>query len=76
MRCSDVVYRYPPPPRQSGKGLIAATGTTTFHTHFTGIVPYGVREHGVTSLADLGIQASIRDVDAALRDSFADVFVE
>jgi lipoyl(octanoyl) transferase len=44
-------------------------------THFEGIVPCGVHEHGVTSLADLGIQATMDDVDAALRDSFAQVFV-
>jgi lipoyl(octanoyl) transferase len=45
-------------------------------THFEGIVPCGVREHGVTSLADLGITATMADVDAALRDSFAKVFGE
>ena len=43
--------------------------------HFEGIVPCGVHEHGITSLADLGIRATMDDVDAALRDSFAQVFV-
>jgi lipoyl(octanoyl) transferase len=38
--------------------------------HFSGIVPCGVREHGVTSLADLGVPASMREVDAALRATF------
>jgi lipoyl(octanoyl) transferase len=34
--------------------------------HFTGIVPCGIQEHGVTSLADLGLTASLTDLDAAL----------
>jgi lipoyl(octanoyl) transferase len=42
--------------------------------HFTGIVPCGVRDHGVTSLADLGIAATMAEVDRALRDSFVRVF--
>lgn len=43
-------------------------------THFDGIVPCGVTDHGVTSLADLGIAASLPSVDAALRAAFAQVF--
>jgi len=43
-------------------------------THFSGIVPCGVRAHGVTSLSDLGIAATLPDVDAALKQSFAKVF--
>ena len=43
-------------------------------SHFSGIVPCGVREHGVTSLAGLGVPASMADVDAALRETFFDVF--
>lgn len=43
-------------------------------THFSGIVPCGVPEHGVTSLAALGVDASMSDVDAVLRDVFEDVF--
>ena len=39
--------------------------------HFSGIVPCGIREHGVTSLADLGNPASMADVDAALSRHFA-----
>jgi lipoyl(octanoyl) transferase len=38
--------------------------------HFSGIIPCGVQTHGVTSLADLGIAASMGDVDAALRATF------
>ncbi len=43
-------------------------------THFTGIVPCGIREHGVTSLADLGIPATMADVDVAMRAAFEEVF--
>jgi lipoyl(octanoyl) transferase len=43
-------------------------------SHFDGIVPCGIREHGVTSLADLGLPVSMADVDVALRRTFVDVF--
>ena len=43
-------------------------------SHFTGIVPCGVRAHGVTSLADLGFVASMADVDVALKRSFGKIF--
>jgi lipoyl(octanoyl) transferase len=43
-------------------------------THFSGIVPCGVREHGVTSLAALGIPATMHDADLALRAAWDDVF--
>jgi lipoyl(octanoyl) transferase len=43
-------------------------------SHFSGIVPCGIREHGVTSLADLGIPATMAEVDAALRDAWEEVF--
>lgn len=42
--------------------------------HFGGIVPCGVRGHGVTSLAALGVRASMKDVDASLRSAFEKVF--
>ena len=42
--------------------------------HFSGIVPCGISEHGVTSLADLGLPAAMDEVDAALRASFQRVF--
>ena len=43
-------------------------------SHFSGIVPCGVREHGVTSLADLGVHVSMVDVDAAMKKAFLEVF--
>ena len=42
--------------------------------HYRGIVPCGVSEHGVTSLARLGIAASMAEVDAVLRGTFDRVF--
>ena len=42
--------------------------------HFQGIVPCGISEYGVTSLAALGVRADLADLDAALRRSFADLF--
>jgi len=43
-------------------------------THYTGIVPCGISEHGVTSLADLGVTASMNQVDEALQTAFHKVF--
>jgi len=42
--------------------------------HFSGIVPCGVSQHGVTSLADLGIPADMSDIDRALRAAFEQRF--
>jgi lipoyl(octanoyl) transferase len=42
--------------------------------HFGGIVPCGVRGHGVTSLVDLGIPVSMAEADGALRAAFEPVF--
>ena len=42
--------------------------------HFDGIVPCGVRKHGVTSLVDLGIPVSMPEVDALLRKEFEALF--
>jgi lipoyl(octanoyl) transferase len=75
--------------RGSREDKIAAIGVrvrhwVTFHgvslnvnpdlSHFSGIVPCGIREHGVTSLADLGIPATMADVDAALKAAFVEIF--
>lgn len=43
-------------------------------SHFDGIVPCGVREHGVTSLVDLGLPVTMEDVDTALKQTFGRVF--
>ncbi|MEO9824856.1 MAG: lipoyl(octanoyl) transferase LipB [Paracoccaceae bacterium] len=43
-------------------------------SHFEGIVPCGIRDHGVTSLVDLGLPVTMADVDVALQRTFADVF--
>ena len=42
--------------------------------HFSGIVPCGISEHGVTSLVDLGLPVGMADLDAALRAGFPGVF--
>jgi lipoyl(octanoyl) transferase len=77
-------------PRGGGReDKIAAIGVrvrrwVTFHgfalnvepdlSHFEGIVPCGISEHGVTSLWDLGIHVTLEEVDAALMRVFPDVF--
>jgi lipoyl(octanoyl) transferase len=43
-------------------------------SHFSGIVPCGQTEHGVTSLLDLGLPVTMDEADAALKASFAEVF--
>ncbi|MEW9805103.1 lipoyl(octanoyl) transferase LipB [Mesorhizobium sp. ZMM04-5] len=42
--------------------------------HFSGIVPCGVTDHGVTSLVDLGLPVTMADLDLALKGAFVDVF--
>jgi lipoyl(octanoyl) transferase len=42
--------------------------------HYAGIVPCGISQHGVTSLAALGIEATMAGADAALRAAWVEVF--
>ena len=77
--------------RPGGEAKIAAVGLRLRHwisyhgvslnvapdlSHYDGIVPCGIGEHGVTSLAELGVAASMEEVDDALLRRFAAVFGE
>ncbi|WP_370400921.1 lipoyl(octanoyl) transferase LipB [Sulfitobacter sp. JB4-11] len=42
--------------------------------HFSGIVPCGINDHGVTSLVDLGLPVTMDDVDLALKATFDGAF--
>ena len=43
-------------------------------SHFEGIVPCGIREHGVASLRSLGIEADMKKADRVLLSAFRNVF--
>lgn len=43
-------------------------------SHYAGIVPCGISDHGVTSLVDLGLPVTMADLDVALKASFEEVF--
>ena len=42
--------------------------------HFSGIVPCGIADHGVTSLHALGLPVTMEDADVALRAAWDEVF--
>lgn len=42
--------------------------------HFAGIVPCGIADHGVTSLADLGLAVTMADLDVELAKQFKEIF--
>lgn len=73
----------------SGEDKIAAVGVrvrrwVAFHgvsvnvkpdlEHYSGIVPCGINEHGVTSLRALGVAVTIAEFDVALRRAFETIF--
>jgi lipoyl(octanoyl) transferase len=43
-------------------------------SHYAGIVPCGISQHGVTSLVDLGLPVTMTDLDVALAETFDEVF--
>lgn len=43
-------------------------------SHFNGIVPCGISDHGVTSLKELGIKINKAAIDTALKENFIKVF--
>jgi lipoyl(octanoyl) transferase len=51
-----------------------ALNVTPDLSHYGGIVPCGISQHGVTSLRALGIPATMADADAALRAAWDEVF--
>lgn len=64
-------------------GLRVSRGVTTHGislnvdpdlSHYQGIVACGIRDHGVTSLTDLGLPVAMADADVALRRGFESVF--
>ncbi len=75
--------------REGEEAKIAAIGVrirrwVTYHgiainlnpdlSHFSGIVPCGIAEHGVTSISALGVDIDMSDLDEALKATFLDVF--
>ncbi len=81
--------RAPMPDGSTAEDKIAAIGIrlrrwVSFHgisinvepdlQHFSGIVPCGVADRGVTSLVDLGLPVTMADLDIALKSAFTETF--
>ena len=79
----------PPPALPGAEDKIAAIGVklrrwVSFHgvslnvapdlEHFTGIIPCGISNHGVTSLLAMGVQTSMGEVDRVLIETFETIF--
>ncbi|MEP3015285.1 MAG: lipoyl(octanoyl) transferase LipB [Hyphomicrobiales bacterium] len=79
----------PAPSGETAEDKIAAIGIrlrkwVSFHgiainvepelDHYSGIIPCGVTQHGVTSLVDLGLPVTMDDVDVALKTTFEPIF--
>ncbi|PIE14213.1 MAG: lipoate-protein ligase B [Rhodobacterales bacterium] len=43
--------------------------------HYSGIIPCGIRQYGVTSLVDLGLPVTMADLDTALKRTFESIFI-
>jgi len=43
-------------------------------SHFEGIVPCGISDHGVTSLHELGLDINMNELDRVLQEKFDEVF--
>lgn len=43
-------------------------------SHYSGIVPCGISEYGVTSLVDLGLPVNMNDLDATLKKTWDKIF--
>ncbi len=43
-------------------------------SHYSGIIPCGITQHGVTSLAALGNDATMKDLDQTLKNSWNEIF--
>lgn len=43
-------------------------------SHFSGIVPCGISDAGVTSFEDLGVKATMEELDMALQKNFTKIF--